>query len=191
MFPRQRRNGPQVGMFAFERGRQEARAARQMSRRKFDEGFDFEALRRAIEHCDPDAMLGFYAEEAQLSIVNADAPHVSPFEFRGKAEITKHLRAVFGQEAFHRVERGIADENRVMFREACEYPDGGRVWVETTLEVHDGKISRQADVVTSGTPADHLGEIGQRPPTRKIQGETHPGVDARSPDSPLRSEQAT
>ena len=111
-------------------------------------------------------MLGFYAEEAQLSIVNADAPHVAPFELRGKAEITKHLRAVFGQEVFHRVERGVADENRVMFREACVYPDGGRVWVETTLEVHDGKISRQADVVTSGTPADHLGEIGQRPPEK-------------------------
>jgi hypothetical protein len=49
-----------------------------------------------------------------------------------------------------------------MFRETCEYPDGRRVWVETTLDVHDGKIPRQADVVTSGTPADHLGEIGQR-----------------------------
>ena len=136
-----------------------------MRRRKFDEGFDFEALRRAIEHCDLDAMLGFYAEEAQLSIVNADAPHVSPFELSGKAEIAKHLRAVFGQEAFHRVERGVADENRMMFREACEYPDGGRVWVETTLEVHDGKISRQVDVVASDARTNSQEGSGRGPPT--------------------------
>jgi hypothetical protein len=35
----------------------------------------------------------------------------------------------------------------VTFREACEYPDGGRVLVETTLEVRDGKIVRQLEVV--------------------------------------------
>ena len=79
--------------------------------------------------------------------------------------IAKHLRAVFGQKAFHRVERGVADENRVMFRAACEYADGGRVWVETTLQVQDGKIFRQVDLVTRGTPADHPGKIGQRSPT--------------------------
>ena len=33
------------------------------------------------------------------------------------------------------------------FREACEYADGGRVWVETTLEVRGGKIVRQTDLV--------------------------------------------
>ena len=37
------------------------------------------------------------------------------------------------------------------FREACEYPDGDRVLVETTLEVRDGKILRQEDVVTNDT----------------------------------------
>jgi len=136
-----------------------------MSRRKLDEGLDFGALRHAIEHCDPDAMLGFYAEEAQLSIVNADAPHASPFELRGKAEITKHLRATFGQEASHRVERGVADEHRVTFREACEYPDGGRVVVETTLEVRDGMIVRQVDVVASDARANSQEGSGRGPPT--------------------------
>jgi hypothetical protein len=39
------------------------------------------------------------------------------------------------------------DEGRVKFREACEYPDGSRVLAATTLEVRDGKIVRQVDVL--------------------------------------------
>ena len=119
-----------------------------MRRQKAIEGLDFEALQRGIERCDPDLVLGFYAEEARLSIVNADAAHASPFELRGKAEIAKHLRATFGPGTSHRVELETAiGENRVTFREACEYPDGARVGVQTTLEVRDGKIVRQVDVV--------------------------------------------
>jgi hypothetical protein len=109
---------------------------------------DWEALRLGIERCDPDLLIDFYADDARLSIVNAAAPHASPFELRGKAEIVKHLRVIFGPETSHRIEREAAsDGDRTTFWEACDYPDGGRVRVETTLEVHDGKIVRQVDVV--------------------------------------------
>ena len=125
-----------------------------MTQRKADRGLDFEALRHAIERCDPDLILGFYAEEAILSIVNAQAQRIIPFELCGKAEIAKHLRAAFGQETSHRVVGEVVGENRVTFREVCEYPDGGRVVVETTLEVRDGKIVRQVDVVTNDVHVD-------------------------------------
>ncbi len=59
---------------------------------------------------------------------------------------------VFTAESSHRVERRVVGEERVTFREACENPDGARMWVETTLEVHDGKIVRQADVVPRDAP---------------------------------------
>ena len=158
-----------------------------MAERKTANGLDFEALRHAVERCDLDLLLGFYAEDAELSIVNAGAKQGSPFELRGKAEIAKHLRAVFSQETSHRVEREVVGEERVMFREACAYPDGRRVWVETTLEVRDAKIVRQVEVVSAGTQADREEEISQRPPIRK----THPGADAPHPDRLLRSKQAT
>jgi hypothetical protein len=41
----------------------------------------------------------------------------------------------------------VAGVDRVTFREACEYPDGSRVVVATTLELREGKIFRQVDVV--------------------------------------------
>jgi hypothetical protein len=118
-----------------------------MAERKAANGLDFEALRHAIERCDLDLMLGFYTADAELSIVNVDTPQGSPFELSGKAEIAKYLRAVFGQGTSHRVEREVLDKNRVTFREACEYPDGSLVGVATTLELRDGKIVRQVDVV--------------------------------------------
>jgi hypothetical protein len=133
--------------------------------RNASEGLDFEGLRHAIEHCDLDVMLGFYAEDARLSIVNVVTPHASPFELRGKAEIAKHLRATFGQATLHRVEGEDVGEDRVTFREACEYPDGGRVVVETALEVRDGMIVRQTDSVAEDARADAA------PPDRLLSSE--------------------
>jgi hypothetical protein len=162
-----------------------------MTRGKAAKGLDFEALRFGIEGNDQELVLGFYAEDAQLSIVNADAPENSPFELCGKAEIAKHLRAVFGQKTSHRVEREVVDEDRVTFREACEYPDGGRVWVETTLEVREGKIVRQVDAVSRDTQADREDDTGQRPPIRKTYPDPHLGADISPYERLLRSKPAT
>jgi SnoaL-like protein len=162
-----------------------------MTQRKSGKGLNFEALRLAIEQCDPDLVLGFYAEDAHLSIANAGFPQNAPFELRGKAEIAKHLRATFGQETSRRVEGEVVGEERVTFREVCEYPDGSRVMVETKLEVHGGKIVSQVEVVAKDSQANREEEIGQRPPTRNLHSLLHPGADASLPDRLLRSKQAT
>jgi hypothetical protein len=138
-----------------------------VTQRKAHRGLDFGPLRHAIEHCDPDLILGFYSEEANLSIINAEAQRSSPFELCGKAEIAKHLQAAFGQEASHRVEGEVLGKDRVTFWEACEYPDGCRVLVETTLEVLDGKIVRQVEVVTKESRAGREKGIGRGPPARQ------------------------
>src|ERR671921_71793 len=89
-----------------------------MTQRKPDRRLDFEALRHAIERSDPHLMLGFYAGDARLSIVNVHTPDASPFELRGKGEIAKHLRAAFGHGASHRIERdGVASDARANAQE--------------------------------------------------------------------------
>ena len=55
-------------------------------------------------------------------------------------------------------------EDRVTFRETCEYSDGGRAWVETTLELRDGKIVHQVDVVESDARASSQEGRGREPP---------------------------
>ena len=164
-----------------------------MTEGKDETALDWETLRFGIEGCDADLLIDFYAEDARLSIVNAAAPHASPFELRGKAGIVKHLRVVFGPETSHRVEREAAsDGDRTTFWEACDYPDGGRVWVDTTLEVKGAKILRQVDFVTTDPPADRKEEIGQRSFNRKTQPDLPPGgAMASSSDQLLRFQRAT
>jgi hypothetical protein len=162
-----------------------------MTKRQSAGRLDLEALRHAIEGCDPDLALGFYAEDARLSIANAAVPNVPPFELRGKAEIAKHLRTVFDQGASHRVDREDFGEDRATFRETCEYPDGGRLVVETTLEVRDGVIVRQVDMVAMDAQPHREEETGRGPPGRRTVLGTRSGAEANPPGHLPRSKQAT
>ena len=109
-------------------------------------GFDFEAMRRAVEQLDADALVSLYADDAEMRIVNKNTTPSSPRELHGKEEITDYLRDVCGRAMTHHIENEVVGEDRVAFNEACEYPDGTKVLAATTLEVRDGKIVRQVNV---------------------------------------------
>ena len=115
-----------------------------MSKRGITGRLDFGALRHAIERSDPDSIVKFYADDAGVRVLDGD---VVSFEVEGKAEVAKYLRAVHARPAIHRVENEEMAEGRILFEESCEYPDGARTVVETSLEIRDGKISRQVDEV--------------------------------------------
>jgi ketosteroid isomerase-like protein len=108
---------------------------------------DFEDLRRAQEQRDLDAMLDLYADDAEIRIVNHNTPPSSPYVLRGKEAIAEYLRDVFGRDMSHSIENEVVGEERVAFNVACEYPDGTRVFASENLEVRDGKVVRQVEVV--------------------------------------------
>ncbi|MBA3425618.1 MAG: nuclear transport factor 2 family protein [Rubrobacter sp.] len=116
---------------------------------------DFDALRDAIERCEADALIGFYAEDAELRILNGEVLESPAFELRGKAEIERYLRAVCDQEMTCIIEGEVvfADES-ITFDEMCAYPDGTQISVETTLEIGEGKVQRQTDVARSARHDD-------------------------------------
>ncbi len=107
---------------------------------------DFEALRRASEQRDAEALIGLYAEDAEVRIVNRETPPSSPHVLRGRERIAEYLRDVCGRDIESRIEDEVIGEERVAFNEACRYPDGTRVLTANTLEVRDGKIFRQVSV---------------------------------------------
>ncbi len=109
-------------------------------------GFDFEAMRRAIEGLDADALSALYADDAELRIVNKSSTPSSPRVLSGKDEITDLLRDVCGRAMTHRIENEVIGGERVAFNEACEYEDGTRVLAATTMDVRDGKVVRQVNV---------------------------------------------
>jgi hypothetical protein len=109
-------------------------------------GFDFGAMRRAIEGLDAETLVGLYAEDAELRIVNKNSTPSSPRELRGREEIAEYLRDVCGRAMAHRIENEVVGEDRVAFNEMCEYPDGTKVLAATTLDLRGGKIARQVNV---------------------------------------------
>ena len=119
---------------------------------------DFTALRQAIERKDPDALLSFYADDAELRVENAALPEGGAFQIKGRAQIERYLRAVCDQEVGRAV-RGEAVFGRksVAFVETCRYPGGAPVHVHTTLEVEGGLILRQIDLVGGGAEPEDPG----------------------------------
>ena len=109
-------------------------------------GLDFGEMRRAIEALDADALIGLYAEDAEMRTVNREATPSSPKVLRGRGEISSYLRDVCGRAMTHRVENEVVGGDRIAFNEACEYPDGTRVLAAITMEVRDGKVVRQTAV---------------------------------------------
>jgi len=109
-------------------------------------GLDFEAMRRGIEQLDADLLIGLYADDAELRIINKNTTPSSPQVLRGKEEITEYLRDVCGRAMTHHIEDEVIGEERIAFFEACEYPDGTRVLAATTLDVRGGKVVRQTNV---------------------------------------------
>src|SRR5215203_2635030 len=107
---------------------------------------DFEAMRRAVEESDYDALVAFYADDAELRTVNKNTTPSSPQVLRGKEEISELLRDVCGRAMTHHVEDEVIGEGRIAYNEACEYPDGTRVLGGRRLVMQDGKILRQTIV---------------------------------------------
>ena len=108
-------------------------------------GLDFEAMRRAIEGLDAEALVDLYADDAKIRVVNKNTTPSSPFELRGK-NISGYIRDVCGRAMSHRIEGEVIGDDRVAFMEACEYSDGTRVLTAITLDLRDGKIVRQINV---------------------------------------------
>ena len=117
-----------------------------VSQEKTAGSLDFEAMRRAIEELDAEALVDLYADDAKIRVVNKNTTPSSPFELRGKEKITEYLREVCGRAMSHRIEGEVIGDDRVAFQEACEYPEGTRVLTAITLVLRDGKIVKQTNV---------------------------------------------
>ena len=132
-------------------------------------GLDFGALREAIEARDAVALAGFYSEDAELRVVHAALPEGPAFELKGRAKIRRYLRSVCDQEMSCLLEEGVViGEGSIEFEEICEYADGSAISVSTTLEVSEGLIVRQTDVVERAA----VGEGGSKARSEEQKGVT-------------------
>jgi ketosteroid isomerase-like protein len=109
--------------------------------------FDLEAFRRGYEEWDIDALLALYADDVELIQIDRDNPPSAPRVRHGR-EVLKGMFehcAAAGVEAT--VENAVAGEGRAAATVTCEFPGGRRVVANAMLELRDGRIVREREVV--------------------------------------------
>jgi len=106
----------------------------------------FTRLSTAIESRDADAILGWYAADAVLTVLDRDHPPTAPAVYRGLDEIGVYYRDLCGRNIEHEVRDAVATESGFGFTQHCRYPDGARVVCTTVATMRDGRIDRQTAV---------------------------------------------
>ncbi len=109
-------------------------------------GFDVETLRRGVEGRDGEALTSLYADDAECILIDQTNPPGSPRQLRGKEAIAEYNRDLTGREMTHRLDKVVVAEDSGAYADACEYPDGTRVYCAAVLDLSGGKITRQVCV---------------------------------------------
>ena len=108
--------------------------------------FETEALRRGVEERDAATLLGLYAEDAELHVVDRNDQPSHPKILRGREAIGEYLADLYGRDMTHKIERLVVSENNAAFVQDCRYPSGARVLCLAVLDLKDGLITRQSGV---------------------------------------------
>lgn len=107
---------------------------------------DLDAIRKGQEDHDTEALMSTYADDAEVSVVDANNPPSRPRTLRGKDEIAAFWSDILGRGLVHKVERLFAADDQAACRVLCEYPNGSRVLCSSTCDLEGGKIAREVIV---------------------------------------------
>jgi hypothetical protein len=113
--------------------------------------FDLETLRRGYEEWDVDALLGLYADGVELIQIDRDNPPSSPRTRHGKDVLRGMIEHCAAAGVVATVENAVADEGRAAATITCEFPGGRKVMANAILDLEQGRIVRELDVL-SGDP---------------------------------------
>jgi len=108
--------------------------------------FDPEALRRAVEGRDAQALTDLFTDDAVLRLVDKRNPPKTPAELRGKQAIGAMLAEISAREMTHHVDQEMVSDDALAYTESCEYPDGLRVLSITMAKLRDGKITEATEI---------------------------------------------
>jgi ketosteroid isomerase-like protein len=113
--------------------------------------FSVATFKRAYEEWDIEALLALYADEVELVQIDRDHPPSAPRTRHGCQVLRGMLEHCAGAGVVATVENTVAGEGRAAATITCEFPGGRRVLANAILELEDGRIVRELDVL-SGDP---------------------------------------
>ena len=118
---------------------------------KTTDRLDLEALRRAYEEWDIEALLDFYADDVELVQIDRDHPPSSPRVRHGRDVLRGMFEHCAAAGVTATVEHAVADGNRAAATVTCAFPGGRQVAANTILELESGRIVRER-AVQAGDP---------------------------------------
>jgi hypothetical protein len=119
-----------------------------MKRVQGTDAIDVVTLRAALEASDAPTLIGLYADDAELQMMDQRHQPSNPLVYRVKEAIAGYLHDLCARDMTHVVERIAHDGDILAYSEACRYPDGGRVQCIAVLDLVNGRIMRQVGVQT-------------------------------------------
>ena len=118
---------------------------------KTSTAFDLEAFRRGYEEWDIEALLALYADDVELTQIDRDNPPSSPRVRSGKDVLRGMLEHCAGAGVKATVENAVAGDDRAAATVTCEFPGGRKVVANTMLELRDGRVAFERNVL-AGDP---------------------------------------
>ena len=112
---------------------------------------DVSEFKRSYEEWDVEALLGLYADDFELVQIDRDNPPSAPKVREGTELLRGMLEHCAAAGVKATVENGVAASDRAAATITCEFPGGRRVVANAVMEIHDGRIVREQDVL-SGDP---------------------------------------
>src|SRR5688500_1077238 len=113
--------------------------------------FDIATFKRAYESWDVQALLALYADELELIQIDRDNPPSAPRTRQGRDVLKGMLEHCAAAGVVVTVDNTLAGEDRAAATITCEFPGGRKVVANAILELEDGRIVRELDVL-SGDP---------------------------------------
>jgi ketosteroid isomerase-like protein len=114
---------------------------------------DLAEFKRAYEAWDVEALLDLYSADVELVQIDRDNPPSAPRIRHGKdvfRGMFEHCAAA-GVEAT--VDNPVAADGRAAVTVTCTFPNGRKVLANGILEIENGRIVREHDVL-AGDPKD-------------------------------------
>lgn len=118
---------------------------------KTSTSFDLDAFRRGYEEWQIGALLALYADEVELIQIDRDNPPSSPRVRHGKEVLEGMFEHCAAAGVVATVENAVAGEDRAAATVTCEFPGGRKVIANAILELRNGRVVRERDVL-AGDP---------------------------------------
>ena len=111
--------------------------------------FEVATFKRAYEEWDIEGLLALYADDVELIQIDRDHPPNSPRTRHGSDILRGMLEHCAGAGVVATVENTIADGQRAAATITCAFPGGRKVLANAILELEDGRIVRELDVLSA------------------------------------------